>query len=102
MSFADMKTSPVTLDRRVRVTGASNPRDSSIQRLSQLRSARFVVLLGEPGSGKSTTLELEAAQDHSTVLTVRALMTGGGIVPGSTLYLDALDEYRIDGAPTDK
>lgn len=56
----------------------------------------------DPGSGKSTTLELEAAQDHTTVVTVRALMTGGSTVPGSTLYLDALDEYRIDGAPTDK
>ena len=64
-----MKAPPVTLDRRVRVIGASDPRESSIQRVSQLRSAQFVVLLGQPGSGKSTTLELEAAQDHTTVVT---------------------------------
>lgn len=71
-------------------------------RMSELRSMPFVVLLGEPGIGKSTTLAAEGAIEGSRVLKVRELMTGTVSEPGAPLFLDALDEYRIDGNASDK
>ncbi|MEM5341447.1 hypothetical protein [Paraburkholderia azotifigens] len=70
--------------------------------VSDLRSRPFVVLLGEPGSGKSSTLQAEARGVGSQVVTARELIYG--VVPDHsvTLYVDALDEFRSDGAATDK
>ncbi len=89
----------VALDRRVDVVNGSSDQKVSIRRMSDLRPMPFFVLLGEPGIGKSTVLGIEAAQDHVPVLKVRELMTGTKPTPDATLFLDALDEYRIDGQP---
>lgn len=90
------------LDRRIQVTFGEDLKRHDLSRVSDLRSHDFVVLLGEPGIGKSTVLAEEAAIDNSSVYTVRELMTGADPTPHSSLYIDALDEYRIDGAPLDK
>jgi hypothetical protein len=42
------------IDRRVEVIDGQ--KDSSVRRVSDLRALSFVVLLGEPGIGKSTVL----------------------------------------------
>src|SRR5262249_39653079 len=90
------------IDRRVQVVDPSAGYEGVIRKVSDLRAFPFVVLLGEPGMGKSTVLEAEATLDGTSVLTVRKLMTGGSQPSHPTLYLDALDEYRLDGQPSDK
>jgi hypothetical protein len=49
------------VDRRVQVIDGSEDQRDSIRRVSDLRPAPFVVLLGEPGIGKSTVFGVEAA-----------------------------------------
>jgi hypothetical protein len=90
------------IDRRVAVIDGATTERGPIKRVSDLRALPFVVILGEPGIGKSTVLESEATQEGVRVLKVRELMTGGQANSGATLFLDALDEYRTDGQPSDK
>lgn len=90
------------IDRRIEVIDGPKDNQGAFRRVSDLRVLPFVVLLGEPGIGKSTVLETEAAHEGVPVLKVRELMTGAQANPGATLFLDALDEYRADGQPSDK
>src|SRR5882672_10083175 len=90
------------IDRRVKVLDGDGSDDRTIERVSDLRAMPFVVLLGEPGIGKSTVLAREAASEGVAVVSVRELMTGTKVQPGAALCLDALDEYRTDGATEDK
>lgn len=89
------------IDRRVRILG-SDPRKGEITTISKIRDRVGYVLLGEPGIGKSTVFASEARHDGVGVLTVRALVHGFAGDEGSPLYLDGLDEYRVDGAERDK
>ncbi|OWV98759.1 hypothetical protein ATY79_19035 [Rhizobium sp. R693] len=59
-------------------------------------------MLGEPGIGKSTALEYEAAQEDGELLTCREAMNGIPIAASTTAYLDALDEYRAGENGKDK
>ncbi|RWC37937.1 MAG: hypothetical protein EOS28_31375 [Mesorhizobium sp.] len=70
--------------------------------LSMLREAPFVVLLGEPGLGKSTALGHEAAAESTQVFTCREAMSGTPLPKEGTVYLDALDEYRTGESGKDK
>jgi hypothetical protein len=88
------------IDRRIEVI--DGPKDSLVWHVSDLRALPFVVLLGEPGIGKSTVLEDEAAHEGLHTIKVRELMTGPRVGQDETLYLDALDEYRTDGGAADK
>jgi hypothetical protein len=90
------------IDRRVKVLDGAGKDDRSIERVSDLRAMPFVVLIGEPGIGKSTVLSREAANEGASVTSVRELMTGTEMTPGACLFLDALDEYRTDGGTEDK
>ncbi|MET4233356.1 hypothetical protein ABIA85_006649 [Bradyrhizobium sp. LA6.10] len=90
------------IDRRVQVIAGAEKDTPSIKQISDLRSHRFVVLLGEPGIGKSTVLSREAVNEGTAAITIRALMTGTEPPSGETLFLDALDEYRTDGSAEDK
>ena len=49
------------IDRRVKVLDGDGSDDRTIERVSDLRAMPFVVLLGEPGIGKSTVFR-EAAK----------------------------------------
>jgi hypothetical protein len=90
------------IDRRVKVIDGEGTDDRSIERVSDLRAMPFVVLLGEPGIGKSTVLAREAANEGAAVISVRELMTGTKPQSDACLFLDALDEYRTDGGIEDK
>jgi hypothetical protein len=90
------------IDRRVKVIDGEGSDDRTIKRVSDLRAMPFVVLLGEPGIGKSTVLSREAASEGASVISVRELMTGTAVQPDVTLFLDALDEYRTNGGAEDK
>lgn len=84
-----MITAP--LDRQVVIDVDTEPKTV---RLSALRGEPFLVLLGEPGMGKSTTLQQEAEADSHSILTCGEVMNGTPLPDFRTLYLDALDEYR--------
>ena len=88
------------IDRRIEVIDGK--KDGLVWRISDLRALPFFILLGEPGIGKSTVLEDEAAHEGRCVIKVRELMTGPPVGQGQTLFLDALDEYRTDGGAADK
>ncbi|MDZ5698695.1 hypothetical protein [Chelativorans sp. M5D2P16] len=90
------------IDRRVAIPSADEGRESETQRVSDLRGEPYVVLLGEPGIGKSTVFRIEAEQEGGTLLRVRQLVNGSRPPPGTTLFIDALDEYRSDGSAADK
>lgn len=97
-----VRTSLASIDRRVKVLTGSADQRASVRWVSQLRPLPFVVLLGEPGIGKSTVFGMEAGYERVPVLKVRELMTGAHAAANVTLFLDALDEYRMDGQSADK
>jgi putative ribosome biogenesis GTPase RsgA len=68
------------IDRGVEVIEGSADQRASIRRISDLRPVPFVVLLGEPGIGKSTVLDVEAAREGAPVLKVRKLETSKNCV----------------------
>lgn len=90
------------LDRRVRLLDGRRTDHATEMRVSDLRAYPFVVLLGEPGSGKSSVLELEAERAGTSAMTVRTLINEEHYPDAETLFVDALDEYRIDGQDADK
>ena len=94
---AAMESAP--LDRRVATQAQA---ETVVQPLSQLRHEPYVVLLGEPGAGKSTALEYEAGTEGGEIVTCREVMTGSPFGVSGTAYLDALDEYRSGGSGKDK
>ena len=96
------KSADADIDRRIKIVDGKENGNRSIERVSDLRAMPFVVLLGEPGIGKSTVLAKEAANEGVSVVSVRELMTGTEAPPGACLFLDALDEYRTDGGSEDK
>jgi len=84
------------LDRLITTgTAADEARDA--RPLSSLLSERFIVLLGAPGMGKSVALsqlaQLEGETCHPAFAVVEQQFT-----PGSTIYIDALDEIPVDEA----
>lgn len=90
------------IDRRVTVISGPKDLQSGARRVSDLRDTPFVVFLGEPGIGKSSVMASEAAHEAAPLYKVRDLMNGDTPDARRTLFLDALDEFRIDGWPADK
>lgn len=87
-----------SVDRRVKVLKGVPEDAPPVLHVSDLRRYRYVVLVGEPGMGKSTVLAREAEAAETRVLTVRAFIHGASATPGAPLFLDGLDEYRSDRA----
>ena len=56
------KSADADIDRRIKIVDGKENGNRSIERVSDLRAMPFVVLLGEPGIGKSTVLAKEAAK----------------------------------------
>jgi len=90
------------IDRRIELLEGPDNQKSLIRRVSDLRKLPFVVLLGEPGIGKSTVLKNEAAEEGASLTSVRELITGNYQSTHKPLYLDALDEYRTEGDRSEK
>lgn len=95
--MSGMKIAP--LDRRVQIEIDGR---TEVWPLSALRDRPFLVVLGEPGMGKSTALENEANAENGEVITCREAMNGVPLSGRSTVYLDALDEYRTGEDGKDK
>lgn len=91
------------MDRRISVVaGLGDKEKVGVNTLNDLAPYPRVVLLGEPGIGKTTALNFMAGQEGNVAIKVRALMNGIETNPDKTLFLDALDEYRSDGGKKDK
>lgn len=88
-----------SLDRRVVVQTKG---ETVVHPLSHLRDRPYVVLLGEPGAGKSMALRYEAAAEGGEAVTCREVMNGTPLSSSRTAYLDALDEYRSGDGAKDK
>lgn len=88
------------IDRRVQIL--EGPRNGEAVAVSDLRSDPFIVLLGEPGIGKTTVLDNEAAAEGVAIIKVRELINETVEVPGGPLFLDGLDEYRVGSSDLDK
>ncbi len=67
--------------------------------LESYRSERAYVLLGEPGSGKTTAFEAEAKASGGRFVTARNFVTleNCDIASDTVLFIDALDELRAIG-----
>lgn len=75
---------------------------SENRRLSDFRSARAYVLLGEPGSGKTTAFEVEEKEDGNALFVPARRFIGRHIDShpewkDKTLFVDGLDELRARG-----
>ncbi|MDD3288856.1 MAG: ATP-binding protein [Alphaproteobacteria bacterium] len=72
--------------------------------IDELGEHRVIVILGEPGIGKSTILKQAATKDKNGLfLTIRAFLVRSLVeLEGKNLYLDALDEARPDKRNVDK
>src|SRR5271163_4029549 len=53
-----------------------------------------IVLLGDPGAGKSYLFRESAAASGGRCLTARAFLNIPAFPPGATLFIDGLDERR--------
>lgn len=88
------------IDRQVLERESNTPQRF---RLSDLRDRPRYVLLGEPGSGKSTAFQREAEAAGIQPVTARQFVSGGRHRPqGTTVFIDALEEYRIGEAGIDR
>jgi hypothetical protein len=94
----------VDLDRRIKVLSPETSSQKSAEYLSDLRGEPVVILLGDPGLGKTTALQREANVAGGLFLTIRkfGLRNDEEIPSGLPLFLDGLDEHRADGSPRDK
>src|ERR1039457_2435199 len=54
----------------------------------------LIVLLGDPGAGKTYSFQMMAAAEQAQVYSVRVFVARNGDVQAKTVYLDGLDEYR--------
>jgi len=81
-----------TLTRRLRVRddGAGKGRDTD-GTFAEFENEDAIILLGDPGMGKTTFFKGAAKANY---MTVRKFLIDPHAAAGAALFLDALDEYR--------
>lgn len=87
------KTPPAIIDRLVLNTDTPEQQAAPV-RISGLAQTSQWILLGEPGSGKSTTFDQAAADEGTRAVTAREFVEGER-PRGKVLFIDAVEEYRI-------
>lgn len=83
-------------DRLVRIVAASPPigEGEGLRSFAQFKQYTNVVLLGDPGAGKSHLFRHFAEVDAATLVTARSFLNRPVETDIATLYIDALDEKR--------
>ena len=98
MNFIAHRTCRVVVECQ----SATPPGDASVP-LAEFAQSNAYVLIGDPGSGKTTALKTEKEAYGGVYLPVRDFLTlDNPEWRGTTLYLDGLDEVRageVDGRP---
>ena len=92
--------SPAAIDRLV-LSSVDVEEQAGPERISALADKSQWVLLGEPGSGKSTTFAQAARAEGAMAVTARDFVEGEK-PRGKTLFIDAVEEYRIGEAGHDR
>lgn len=100
MTLTEPEKKSALIDRRVRIIHGRGEGTEVL--VSSLRNRHCYVLLGEPGSGKSTVLAQEASHIGIDSVTVRYFLNNLPTQPGAFVCLDALDEYRTEGSASDR
>jgi len=95
-SSLDFPDNSALIDRWVRIVAGYGEGQEVL--ISSLRERRCYVLLGEPGSGKTTVLTGEAKASGASMVTTRDFLHNPPTSIGASAYIDALDEYRMDGS----
>lgn len=93
---------PADLDRLVLKDLDPSRAPGAPLRMSGLASHARLVLLGEPGSGKSTAFALAAAAQGTTVVTAKDFVSQGVRPEGNVVFIDAVEEYRIGETGRDR
>jgi hypothetical protein len=83
-------------DRIVRQIFPKLPPEAAGQvwKFSDFANQPNIVLVGDPGAGKSHLMSEAAAADNGKLLTTRTFLNDPTIPPDSVLFIDALDEKR--------
>ncbi len=87
----------ILVERRFRVPAGPGEPQEAILTWKDLTSEHVVVVLGEPGSGKSTEFEEAGKQPGAIALPIRTflrVLLDSADLRSKTLFLDALDEMR--------
>src|SRR4051794_14515369 len=64
------------------------------KRMSEYAGTANIVVVGDPGAGKSHLFGELAATERTSVLSARSFLNSPLGPPGATLFIDALDEKR--------
>ncbi|HCL5250580.1 TPA: hypothetical protein N2G30_000659 [Salmonella enterica] len=82
------------LNRQVRQIHPQEDKDSQIKTFGDYSESPNIVLLGDPGAGKTHLFKQFAAFHGANYLTVRHFLSGVPIDNQRALFIDALDEKR--------
>lgn len=82
------------LNRRVRQIQPQEDKDSQTKTFGDYSEFPNIVLLGDPGAGKTHLFKQFAIRDGATYLKVRQFISGVPLDGCQTLFIDALDEKR--------
>jgi predicted NACHT family NTPase len=91
------------MDRAVRRIESTPPkaRQDELQPFSAYDDAANIVLLGDPGAGKSHTFRQAAVRSGGRCITARAFLVKPAVKFEGTLFIDGLDERRAGRSDRD-